>query len=200
LRPLVRSPSLLSCPPTAVLPGVAFPPVGPLGRGSPPSRPAGWPRRPAGLCSTTTASRPSRPPSLGARGAIPGLLPPFVSRLRLADGWKPPVRARALGHPVPLVFRDIVSRRLLALPRSRVPPLMTCPALRPRWCPGPSPSRPQDGGLPAPASRRLSPPSCSGISLPDHHSTHVGAPSRGLSPCSPSRRASMTGCARRVRS
>jgi hypothetical protein len=36
----VRSRALLAFPPTAVLPGVAFPPVGPVGLGSPPSRSA----------------------------------------------------------------------------------------------------------------------------------------------------------------
>src|SRR4029453_12176780 len=40
LRQLVSSRSLLSLPPTDVLPGVAFPPVGPVGLGSPPSRSA----------------------------------------------------------------------------------------------------------------------------------------------------------------
>src|SRR4030095_16842847 len=42
------------------------------------------------------------------------------------------------------------------LPRSRVPPLAACPALRPRWGPRHSPSRVQDCGLPALATRRLS--------------------------------------------
>jgi len=43
----------------------------------------------------------------------------------------------------------------VALPRSRVPPVKTCPALRPRWCPAYSPYRTQDCGLPALANRRL---------------------------------------------
>jgi hypothetical protein len=57
------------------------------------------------------------------------------------------------------------TRRAVALPRSRVTPLNACPALRPRWCPQHSPSRVQDCGLPAHASRRLSPRSRGGISL-----------------------------------
>jgi len=162
LRQLVSSRSLLSSPPTVVLPGVAFPTVGPVGLGSPPSRSMGCAREPSVLCFTTTASSPSRTASLGAGDAIPGLLPIFVFRCRLADGWKPPVRARALVHPVPLLFREIVTRRLLALPSSRVTPLMTCLALRPRWCPGHSPWRAWDCSLPAHASRRLSPRFCSG--------------------------------------
>ena len=43
----------------------------------------------------------------------------------------------------------------MALPSSRVPPVKTCPALRPRWCPAHSPSRTQDCCLPARANRRL---------------------------------------------
>jgi hypothetical protein len=43
----------------------------------------------------------------------------------------------------------------MVLPRSRVPPLKTCPALRPRWCPVPSPYRVQDYCLPVRANRRL---------------------------------------------
>jgi hypothetical protein len=50
----------------------------------------------------------------------------------------------------------------VALPRSRVTPLLTCPALRPRWCPAHSPWRTQDCGLPAHGNRRLSPPCCGG--------------------------------------
>ncbi len=48
-----------------------------------------------------------------------------------------PGHARAFGHPVPQSGYD--TRRQVALPRSRVPPLKTCPALRPRWCPRYSP-------------------------------------------------------------
>jgi hypothetical protein len=40
LRQVVRARSLLPFPPTDVLPGVACPPVGPVGRGSPPARSA----------------------------------------------------------------------------------------------------------------------------------------------------------------
>ena len=49
----------------------------------------------------------------------------------------------------------ISSRRQVALPSSRVPPVETCPALRPRWCPAHSPLRAQDCCLPAHANRRL---------------------------------------------
>jgi hypothetical protein len=61
--------------------------------------------------------------------------------------------------PGPLGTRSpnpgLTSRRQMALPSSRVPPVQTCPALRPRWCPAHSPKRTQDYCLPATANRRL---------------------------------------------
>ena len=62
--------------------------------------------------------------------------------------------------PGPLVTRSptpgMCARTQMALPSSRVPPLKTCPALRPRWCPRYAPKRIQDCSLPALAHRRLS--------------------------------------------
>ena len=49
----------------------------------------------------------------------------------------------------------VITRRRLALPSSRVPPVKTCPALRPRWCPAHSPRRTQDCCLPATENRQL---------------------------------------------
>jgi hypothetical protein len=66
---------------------------------------------------------------------------------------KRPAHARAFGHPVP--HSGTVTRSQVALPSSRVPPLKTCPALRPRWCPAHSPKRTQDCCLPATENRRL---------------------------------------------
>ena len=63
------------------------------------------------------------------------------------------MHARAFGHPVPQSGYE--TRRQAALPSSRVPPLKTCPALRPRWCPAHSPKRTQDCCLPATGNRRL---------------------------------------------
>jgi hypothetical protein len=132
-----------------VLPGVAVPPVGPVGLRSPPA---------PGLGAAQTATMPlagrfawrSLPDPLaccrGVRGVPCGLV----------AGCKPPRPAKAWGHPVPRAGID--ARRPRALPRSHAPPLHACPALRPRWCPGGVPCRPQDCGLPAPGHRRLSPP------------------------------------------
>ena len=65
-----------------------------------------------------------------------------------------PRRARC---PVeaPRQRQGLWSRRQVALPSSRVPPLKTCPALRPRWCPAHSPKRTQDYCLPATGNRQL---------------------------------------------
>jgi len=61
---------------------------------------------------------------------IPDQLPRFVSRpRRLARRRKQPAGNKALGHPVPFIFRASFIRKLMALPSSRVTPLTTCPAL-----------------------------------------------------------------------
>jgi hypothetical protein len=107
------------------------------------------------------------PTSLAASCRGPGSAETWSVALCCAPSPVPGPRHRA-GH------RDVLSRvpepvtttrRAVALPRSRVTPLNACPALRPRGCPQPSPARVQDGGLPAPASRRLSPRSCGGLSV-----------------------------------
>jgi hypothetical protein len=86
--------------------------------------------------------------------AIPCLLPWFV----VSPQDSLPGRS-AQTAPGPLVARSpspgMCSRRPVALPSSRVPPLKTCPALRPRWCPAHSPKRTQDCCLPATGNRRL---------------------------------------------
>ena len=75
--------------------------------------------------------------------------------------------------PGPLVTRSPIpgrsSRRQMALPSSRVPPVQTCPALRPRWCPQHSPSRVQDCCLPRLATCRLFPLVGTRGSPPDHN-------------------------------
>jgi hypothetical protein len=49
----------------------------------------------------------------------------------------------------------VLTRRHVALPSSRVPPVTPCPALRPRWSPWPSPCRASDCCLPLVPPRRL---------------------------------------------
>src|SRR5207342_2748356 len=101
------------------------PPAGPVGVGSPPSSVLG---------AAKTAPSPSQGASLVARRPDT-LSAPRVRgvRFRLVARWKLPCHARAFGLPVP--HSSHMTRREVALPRSRATPLETCPALRPRWCP-----------------------------------------------------------------
>ena len=108
------------------------------------------------LCLATTAPGPSRVASLVARGPIPCLLPPFVSRR--AGRWPSEAANQrrgswSAGTPALPAF---LTRRQTALSSSRVTPLSACPALRPRWCPKHLAARLRDCCLPGAANRRLS--------------------------------------------
>src|SRR5204863_9607010 len=95
-----------------VMPGVAFPPMVPLGLGSPPS---------PVLCAAQTTPCPSRVASLVARFPLPCLLHGVrVVPRGLVAWWKPPGHARACGRPVPRSGNG--ARRQVVLPRSRVTP------------------------------------------------------------------------------
>jgi hypothetical protein len=171
------------------MPGVAFPPVGPVGRGSPPS---------PVLCAAKTTPCPSRVASLVARFPIPRLLHGVRGVLLGLVAWvKLPGHARAFGHPVPQ--SGSCARRQVVLPSSRATPVKTCPALRPRWCPAHLPYRTQDCCLPALANRRLLPRYHCGYPAV-HDYTYFGAPSRGLSPRFLQLRTPIAGLARGVRS
>jgi hypothetical protein len=168
------------------MPGGAFPPVGPVGRGSPPS---------PVLCAATTTPCPSRVASLLARFPIPRLLHGVRGVLIGLVAWgKLPGHARAFGHPVPQSGSG--ARRQVVLPSSRATPVKTCPALRPRWCPAYSPSHPQDCCLPATGNRRPSSLYCLESAPVVHDVTLFGARSRGLPPHSIQLRTSIAGCAR----
>lgn len=80
--------------------------------------------------------------------------PLFVSRLSSGSltAGKLAVNARALGQPVPLLFRPFTARKHWALPSPRATPVSTCPALRPRWRPPHSPFR-EPGLLPSAHSK-----------------------------------------------
>ena len=88
----VSATALPCLPPADALPDVAFPSVGRLGLTSPPA---------TVLCNATTASWPSRGPSLVARSPIPCVLPLFVvSRMGSPPGGSPRTT------PGPLVTRS----------------------------------------------------------------------------------------------
>ena len=143
-------------------------------------------RRVSLVCQPTTRSARRRLPSRGSLGShFPTFLstlrrgdcPPVprgLRRLSLASRSLACSRAFVVSRagscpggspahtPGPVVTRSPMpgsaSRRPMALPRSRVPPLKPGPALRPRGCPAHAPSRTQDCGLPAHAHRRLPTP------------------------------------------
>ncbi len=54
---------------------------------------------------------------------------------RLTDRQMPPSSARYIVKPVYLESSGVFVRRQLVLPSSRATPVITCPDLRPRWCP-----------------------------------------------------------------
>jgi hypothetical protein len=128
------------------MPGVAFPPVGPVGLSSPPSQV---------LCSAQTALARLRTLRLS-------LAPPYLACfcafvVSLWGSWS---GRNPQTTPGPWVTRSPhlgVWQGDTWL--SHVPelPLWRRPALRPRWCPERSPSRLQDCCLPATGNRRLSP-------------------------------------------
>lgn len=129
------------------MPGVAFPPVGPVGDGSPPSQV---------LCSAKTASLPIS--KHFACRSCPDTLPASVRSWcprRARDRVEAPRPRQGLWSPGPQ--SGSVTRRQAALPSSRATPMDACPALRPRWCPAHSPKRTQDCCLPVSGNRRLSP-------------------------------------------
>jgi hypothetical protein len=184
----VSSRSLLSFPPTGVLPGVAGPAVGPVGLGSPPGRST------FGVQTLGTRLHDDGHDSVSASCGCPSCAETLVCSSAALPARSPDHPTRlgsevfSPGSPIRPFPRSVV-----ALPRSPVTPLMACPALRPRWCPvgfalAHPGLRPSGAGkpsaFPAIPQRDL---------LADHDDTSVGARSRGLSPCSPSLRTSMTG-------
>ena len=119
--------------------------MGPLGLGSPPS---------TVLCDATTATCPSRGPSLVARSPIPCVLPSVCGLPAGLVTWsKRPDNARAFGHPVPqsgnIVKEPGGSPKFPSSPCEDMPrsqtPVASCV----------SPKRTQDYCLPATGNRRL---------------------------------------------
>ena len=132
--------------------------VGPLGLGSPRVRAEVAPC-PAVLCVATTAF------VLPGRFTCRSLPVPWVDALffvflpaRAGVGSstdRADPRAPGCWLCRSPAIRRLFPRRREALPSSRITPLNTCPALRPRWCPSRLPWRGQDCCLPVGADRRL---------------------------------------------
>ena len=138
------------------MPDLAFPPVGPLGLGSPPSRSRPLRPRPAVLCLAKTACCPSQVASLVAGSPIPCPLPPLCVPRGSSRGEKAPTRRQGSWSAGTPLLPALVTRRQLALSSSRITPVSACPALRPRWCPKHLAWRLRDCCLPGAANRRLS--------------------------------------------
>ena len=132
--------------------------VGPLGLSSPRVRAEVAPC-PAVLCVATTAF------VLPGRFAFGSLPVPWVDALVFVSLFacaEVGSSAGRVGQHTPGCclgrspsLRRLLPRRREALPSSRVTPLNTCPALRPRWCPTGSPWCVRGCCLPVGGSRRL---------------------------------------------
>ena len=136
------------------MPGFSFPPVGPLGLGSPPSRPSPSGRR---------YYDPLRLP-LHHLGSLRFALDPrYLARTRsfVSLSARRRARCRPSRRLAAFVFRlalpGLRRKELAALSSSQTTPVRTCPARGLRWCPLDSPWRLQDSCLPAQPYRRLSP-------------------------------------------
>lgn len=138
------------------MPGFAFPSMGPFGFGSPSSQSGHI--DPDWRYYAQLRLPPALLGSLRCSLSLPNTLSCFLSLCPVSgspSGWKPPYVAEALDQPVPFIFWRFGGRQV-ALPSSRVVPLYTCPALRPRWFPADSPFRLRDCCLPHVGMRRLS--------------------------------------------
>src|SRR5215472_14794759 len=142
------------------MPGVAFPPVGPLGLSSPPS---------PVLCSAKTATLPVS--GRFACRSLPDTLPTSVCSWcpsRAHDLVEVPRPRQGLWSPGP-PFREF-DKETRGSPKFPSSPCEDMPSLRPRWCPAHSPRRTQDCCLPATENRRLTTTlSISGL----HHAAYL---------------------------
>ena len=175
---MVSAESLSCVGPLHALPDVAFPPVGPLGLGSPPS---------SVLCSAKTATVPLS--SRFARRSLPDTLPASLV-CGVPKGLCPHQGSGSAGTPALPACSDketggspkFPSSPSEDMPRSQTP-VVSCalakahPGLLPSGACKPS-------AFPSVLLRDI---------LADHDYTNFGAQSRGLPPRSPSLRASITG-------
>jgi hypothetical protein len=156
------------------MPGFSFPPVGPLGLGSPPSRPSPSGRR---------YYDPLRLPLHHLRSLRFALDPRYLAFSRLCSqlafrvGKITPWRLAALVYR--FAYPGPRRKELAVLSSSRTTPVRTCPARRLRWCPFRL-ALASPGLLPSGAARPSAFPGSRRVILSDHNYEIFGAQSRGL--------------------
>jgi hypothetical protein len=156
------------------MPGFTFPPVGPVGLGSPPSRPF--------LLLGHRYYDPLRLPLLHLGSLRISLDSRYLacSRFRSSrlpgGGTHPAVPGRFC---IPVCLPGARRKEMAVLSSSQATPVCTCPARRPRWCPLDSPYRLQDS-QPSGGSKPSAFPSTCRVIPSDHNNKFFGAPSRGL--------------------
>jgi hypothetical protein len=135
------------------MPGVSFPPVGPLGLGSPPFQP-----------SNNLGYRyydPLRLPLLLLGSLRFSLDSQYLAltcfRSSLAFREQAITRQRLASFVYRFAYPGALRKEMAVLSSSQATPMCTCPARRLRWCPLDSPCRLQDCCLPLLRERRLSP-------------------------------------------
>jgi hypothetical protein len=135
------------------MPGFSFPPVGPLGIGSPPFRPSNY--------FGHRYYDPLRLPLLHFGSLRISLDSQYLalSRFRssLAFRGEEFTRQRLASFVYRFAYPGALRKEMVVLSSSQVTPVCTCPARRLRWCPLGSPCRLQDYCLPLSIKRRLSP-------------------------------------------
>jgi hypothetical protein len=158
------------------MPGFSFPPVGPLGLGSPPSRPSPSGRR---------YYDPLRLPLHHLRSLRFALDPRYLACTRsfVSLSARRRARCRPSRRLAAFVFRLAVPgprrKELAVLSSSQATPVRTCPARRLRWCPFRL-ALASPGLLPSGAARPSAFPGSRRVILSDHNYEIFGAQSRGL--------------------
>ena len=138
------------------MPGFTFPSVGPLGLGSPPSRPSNH----FGL----RYYDPLRLPLLRLGSLRIALVPRYLARSLLRScPFRLAFRLRKMTFQRLAVFvcrfacPGFLRKEMTVLSSSQTTPVCACPARRPRWCPLDLPSHLKNSCLPSSPGRRLSP-------------------------------------------
>jgi hypothetical protein len=135
------------------MPGVSFPPVGPLGLGSPPCQPSNY--------LGHRYYDPLRLPLLRLGSLRFSLDSRYLAlshfRSSLTFRGEEFTRQRLASFVYRFAYPGALRKEMAVLSSSQATPMCTCPARRLRWCPLDSPCRLQDYCLPLHQERQLSP-------------------------------------------